>query len=310
MDAAPQLVQDAVTSPATAQVLSQLTKQYDLHIDVSGLLEKLTGYMLIGYTSPEEFLRELTAAGIADKDARQIMVDVNQKIFSPLRAKMMGTTSSAPQKPAIPAVAPLPRTQPAPVTTPKAVPDQSGSYFHLENKIPVPQQPKPVMPLPPRPAAGNLPPKAFLPRPNMLGGQKPMPTNRLLEDHEEPSPSLSPAVPTAPTAPVQAAQPKDPSVMPLPPRPAETSGAGAPPNLPGAMPSVNELSRVAIPEAPASTVRGAIVHPPLPAPAALTSVPVPPIEPAPLTQPQAAPSAPVQAKSHDPYREPIDEPAK
>lgn len=295
MAAAPQIVQDAVTNAATEQTLNQISKQYNLHVDVAGLLEKLTRYMLIGYTSPEEFLRELLSARVADKDARQIMTDINQKIFVPLRAKMMDSnTATIPPKPAvptamtskpeIPAVRPqstmpvvppkpvMPIVSPAPKTE---VPNQAGSYFHLENKIPVTPAPKPAMPFPPRPAQGNLPPKAFLPRPAMLGAMTALPANRMLEDHEEPSPSLKSVTPITPVAPILTPV----ASAPVAPRP---------------------------PVAP-SRVEPAIPAVEIPTPPILPKVAMPlsPAAPAPLPVPSPAPA---QAKPHDPYREPIDEP--
>ena len=62
MDAAPKIVQDVVTNPLTQQVLERIGKQYALHIDVVGLLVKLTSYMLLGYSSPEDSLQQLEGA--------------------------------------------------------------------------------------------------------------------------------------------------------------------------------------------------------------------------------------------------------
>jgi hypothetical protein len=128
MEAAPPLVQEAITSEVTQQTLEQLGKQYMLHVDVVGLLMKLTSYMLLGYIGPEEFLKELIAAGVSDKDAREIMTEINKKIFVPLREKMESKEQITPEPP----------TQQTSVPVPPPNTSESGEYFHLENKIPPP----------------------------------------------------------------------------------------------------------------------------------------------------------------------------
>lgn len=192
MAAAPQIVQDAVTSPATQQVLGGLSKQYSLHIDVSGLLEKLTSYMLLGYVSPEQFLQEMRAAGVLDQQARQIVDEINKKIFVPLRAQMMGSLQGVeqpkkpvmPQRPVItaqrvqtsaPHIAPLPPKTVMPVrasgtlgdivrsvTAPKLLEDHEEPHIEFGDSS-VPANLPGMMP--PQAAPAPVPPKVEAPRP-------------------------------------------------------------------------------------------------------------------------------------------------
>ncbi|MFZ3044051.1 MAG: hypothetical protein WA058_03010 [Minisyncoccia bacterium] len=179
MDAAPQIVQDAVTSPATQQVLDELGRRYSLHIDVVGLLVKLTSYMLLGYAKPEDSLQELRTAGISETQARQIIDDINKRIFVPLRerVRVMTTPIQPPRpQPPRPVTAPVPSyipPRPAVVSgagglRPTAAPstgETKPQYFHLQNKIPAPARPTPSptaasalnTPVPPLPAQPSRP---------------------------------------------------------------------------------------------------------------------------------------------------------
>lgn len=160
MTAAPQVVQEAVTSPATQQVLGGLSKQYSLHIDVSGLLEKLTSYMLLGYVNPEQFLQEMRANGVADQQARQIIDEINKKIFVPLRAQMMNIPQAETKvRPPVPQSRPITPVSVRPIIS--ATPP---------NVAPLP--PKTVMPVRSSSTLGDIVRSVTAPK--------------LLEDHEEP----------------------------------------------------------------------------------------------------------------------------
>ena len=175
MTAVPLLVQEAVTSPSTQQVLEQIGRQYALHVDVLDTLVKLTSYMLLGYVGPEEFLQEMRAARVADQQARQIIGDINQKIFMPLRLKMMqATVAPASPKPVIPqprpvqTSVPMPKYAPpvaqrpmiaaAPANDEKLLEDHEEPHIDIKKEVPAnlpgvihiePQ--KPVAPIPERP---------------------------------------------------------------------------------------------------------------------------------------------------------------
>ncbi|MBI2025721.1 hypothetical protein HYT04_02970 [Candidatus Kaiserbacteria bacterium] len=154
---APQMIKDTVDSARTVSIIVEIGKKHNLHIDVFGKLAQINSYMLLGLATPQDLLQELVASGVLDKDAREIMNEINQKIFVPLREEMRRggkveeTAKSAP---------PL-------ASVPKYVPPKK--YFNLQNKIP--------SPTPPAATTGT----ALAP-----ATTKPMESNKLLEDHEEP----------------------------------------------------------------------------------------------------------------------------
>lgn len=316
----PKLIQDELSSGEdTAVVLAQMGQRYKLHIDQIGILAELNRNMLLGLVGPEEFLKELIAAGVSDKDAREIMTEINQKIFVPLRKEeekgSMIATEVRPS-PEFPKVEPQ---RPVPVPTPPASASQPASHFNLQNKIPVPQ---PISPapkkdwsnLPPAPMKGTLPPKVFLPRPaealsvggprpatlgevvrSVLATPKPVDNTKLLEDHEEPHIAF---------------EAKSPEVEPrgIPARPTV-----APENLPGAMPPLatphlEEIKPITpIPEVRPSPIlkvepqkqfkpESPNVEPRIQKPALVAPI-----------EPKSVPTL-ITSYSSDPYREPVDEP--
>lgn len=217
-----------------ARVLENIRNAHGLHIDVAGQIGESVGYLLLGLANPNEFKETLKTASVSEATASEIIGEINQKIFVPLRDEMRKGTAAAPAstqapakpiapaqpRPAIqhpplprPAIAPsgvVPRTQTAQMAgneplRPKPLrPAEPERYFHLENKIP--PLARPVAPLPPvfNPNIAPLPPKNVLPQ-GSQGSMGP----KLLRDREEPHLEL-----------------KKPA--PLPPKP-----SFAPPNLPG-----------------------------------------------------------------------------
>jgi hypothetical protein len=154
-----------------------------------------------------------------------------------------------------------------------------------------PQSPAPA----PFPAhIAPLPPKIAMPqvsRPTIAAA--PVRSINLLEDHEEPhieftkTPVMPAVAPVAPQAPLP--HMNLPGMMP----PASSAPAIQFPSLPKPVqsltpPSVVPLQVPAVPQAPSLLER--MAQPPVTAPAV------------------AAPTVPVQSRSADPYREPIDEP--
>src|SRR3989344_1060873 len=79
---------ELATGYETANIISAFRSKYNLHIDTVGMIAELNRNMLLGLVNPQEFLQELITAGIPDKDAREIMAEVNQKGFVPLREEM------------------------------------------------------------------------------------------------------------------------------------------------------------------------------------------------------------------------------
>lgn len=287
LDAAPEIVQETVTSLATQQVIEQLGKQFTLHIDVLGLLVKLTSYMLIGYAGPEESLRELRAAGIADQQAQQIIDEIRKRIFIPLRERMMKESEAK-------VLQPVKNTVPTdmlsqggrPIGIPALGTQQPASHFHLENKIPLRSAP----PMTPRTAPPPLKSMSGMARPVMIEAAKAIDNSKLLEDHEEPHIEFG-------------------KISTLVPAPARI--APLPQNLPGVI-----QSRIIPAGARASFIVAPTIESPTQPPASILRFPteVPMREGSTQSKPiiPTAPIAPVVSSvppkpySIDPYREPIE----
>lgn len=280
-----------------ARSIASIGMSKNLHIDQIGTVAELNRNMLLGLIKPQEFLDGLIEARISEKDAREIITSINDKIFLPLHAEVRGGDTFVPPVASRPA-----QPQPQPVRPPAA---------------PVPPH---IAPLPPRILMSEanikiqaesrnreLPPKVVLPRAGTTLGDvvrsvAGVPDAKrginLLEDHEEPHIELH-AAPVAPAKPMMPAAPTNPKPMP-----------DVPPNLPGTLPArdVPVFSAAPMPVREVPQPQG-IQFPPLPKPVApaprpAVAAPAAPVIPA---VPRPAP-APVQSYSSDPYREPIDEP--
>lgn len=191
-----------------ARVLENIRNAHGLHIDVAGQIGESVGYLLLGLANPNEFKEMLKTASVSEATASEIIGEINQKIFVPLREEMRRGASTAPAPaPARPSIQhpPLPRPP-----IPQRRPAEPERYFHLENKIP--PLARPVAPRPPvfNPSIAPLPPKSVLPPPSQ----------KLLRDSEEPHLEIPPS-PKATEGAVRKAAPP-------PPKP-----SFVPPNLPG-----------------------------------------------------------------------------
>ena len=290
IDQAPLQVQERVGDPRTAREIAAIGRSKQLHIDQIGKIAEMTRNLLLGLVNPQEFLQELVAVGITELVARQIMTEINQKIFIPLRESMKtaATGVSAPAKPAIPQA----RSQmpPRPTGAPAPSASQPQRYFHLQNKLPTRPAvaPSGAEPMIPKVGPQIQPQKSTLAQVIANAQQRqPAPTKPQSINILPPSPKLEqpPAAPTRPSVPVIAPLPPK-TILPqsMLPRPLNAPLRGAsgehsvvrnvlatavpPINLPGAMPPSD------------------IVAPVKPAPAVSTLPPKP--------------------YSADPYREPIE----
>ncbi|MDP2655235.1 MAG: hypothetical protein Q8P17_01605 [bacterium] len=250
------------------EVARLIMERYALHVDQGAILERELMFLLLGLKNPDEFAEELYAQlPISKQTVRDIIADVNQEIFVPLREEMRKGPQTVPQIP-------------KPVAA--AQPPRDGMLQPRTTMIPanpqLPQRPAQTLASVPR----YVPPKKYFNLQNKIPPASPKATQdtaKLLEDHEEPSPSLKAtegvahldisnkvqgvSSPTTETPLRQALR----TVMP---RPAVASGVGGPPtNLPGAMPPL----------------------PPIYAPLKPSNLPL-------------TPSA--KPYSSDPYREPLD----
>lgn len=176
----PAPIQRFIKEGKPGEVAQTIMDHYVLHIDQGTIIEHQILLALFGVVGPEEFMEALSdKLSLSDDVVGDIIEDVNNEVFMPLREEMRKGPQTVPQIPKPVAVAEPPRTsvlsprttiipsnpqlpqRPAQMLTsvPRYVPPKK--YFNLQNKIPPPVTPTlPVL--------------------------KQADSNRLLEDHEEP----------------------------------------------------------------------------------------------------------------------------
>jgi hypothetical protein len=166
MKEAPEPVQRIIEDVQTSFIIANFMQKYSLHIDQIGSLAELNRNLLLGLINPEEFLAELTATvKVPDAQAREIMAEINTKIFVPLRDEMRnagkGPATAQPVTPvARPVAASVPTPAPVQPPAPKSVPAPT-----IINLIPNGSRPAAAVSVPTRsaPAIAPLPPKLSLP---------------------------------------------------------------------------------------------------------------------------------------------------
>ncbi len=151
-------VQAFILGSDRPRIAIELSTKYNLHVDQAGVLEQAFMYMLLGVSSPEEFVDALTKANIPAESVRGLAQDVNEQVFLPLRqAEQAGTpaivrTAPAPQvilpgsNEPVPVVVPKPIEATVPVQVPPPPPgsEYQGQLQHVYGYIPQ-QMPPPMM---------------------------------------------------------------------------------------------------------------------------------------------------------------------
>ncbi len=244
---APQIIQDQIGDSEMLHVVVAIATAHGLHVDAIGVLARLNTYLLLGLISPQEFVQELIRMQISEADAKQILEEINQKIFAPMHDKMRAGEQGAPPSlatPIEPVTVPIPARPIAPPPPPRmpATPPQQtmptlipkplnrlqpqqivGGALVLQHAAPPPvQQPKP-----PTPAQQiSTPPTANKPllAAALRAAGVPMLSNREV-------PHINVSKPVAP-APGPVAKPATPPAAPA--KPAPTSDLLPKPQTPAA----------------------------------------------------------------------------
>ena len=147
------------------KTLIEIRDTHGLHIDVAGALNELVNQMLLGLVSPSQFLGGLLMSGIPEPEAREIMKEINEKIFMPLQEEMRKGPAAATQEPARPVSALQPSYNPPPPppvqvrpaqppVPPAPVGQMRTAESDLASAIAHAREHPPAAPLPPR---GALP---------------------------------------------------------------------------------------------------------------------------------------------------------
>lgn len=101
----PAPIREFIKSPERDEIAMRLSQKYSLHVDQAGVFQLAYLHMLIGVVSPEEFSKNLADAGIPADTVSNLIHDVNEEVFKPLRAKERGVSSPSPSFPAPPSPA-------------------------------------------------------------------------------------------------------------------------------------------------------------------------------------------------------------
>jgi len=131
----PTAVKRFVTSPSRDQIIAAIAQKYQLRTDQAGELQRAFIYMLLGVSSPQEFTMDLQESGIPNETISEIILEVNNQVFIPLRNE---EEEAAKKQPMLP---------------PPAIGMQQAAPI----KVAAPQPPAPPMPRPAAPAPVNLP---------------------------------------------------------------------------------------------------------------------------------------------------------
>jgi hypothetical protein len=196
-------------------VTKNLMAKYSLRIDQGGILEREIMLLIMGIEDPTEFVTALISeASIADDTARQILTDVNQEIFVPLRDGMRKGQGAVSTPPTL-------QSEPRP----KGV----GAVMTNVRPASAPLTPPPP-PAPPAPAPVAT---VFRPAPRPMSPSAPTPPTKPATDSRKEAPeTLSQAVSRV----IQ-----HPSLMPPPtPQQLPAHTEEPPPNLPRTAPHTKE----------------------------------------------------------------------
>ena len=149
---APAPVRAFITAGDWTPIITQIGGTYQLHIDQIGIIAQLNTQMLLGLVSPSQFLGGLLVAGIPEPEAREIMKEINEKIFMPLQEEMRKNPAVAGQEPARPLNAPLGASGARPPVV-LAPPPSYGPPAPPRPTLPPPPpvQVRPAPPMPPAP---------------------------------------------------------------------------------------------------------------------------------------------------------------
>lgn len=234
----PKPVQDFIVGPERTRVALALTQKHSLHADQASVFEVQLIHMLLGVSSPEEFTKALTDAGIAPSTVAALATDVNAEVFIPLREAERQSPEAvpAPQKPA-PLPPPAIEYQPAPTLPGSPVPAP------MPVPVPVPQAsvapPVPVQEVAPVPAPAlePTPPQHIVPQQHFMHA---MP-------NAQPQSGWHPAAAVHIFVPTHTAPHQQPAPVQHAPEPAPPAYAAPAPQAPVAPPAAPEPVTPAVP---------------------------------------------------------------
>lgn len=82
----PEELKNAIFSVESADIIQVVSRKYGLHIDQMGELASETGYVLLGFTKPENYIKNLKdRLQIDSQNAKDIALEINSQIFSKVK---------------------------------------------------------------------------------------------------------------------------------------------------------------------------------------------------------------------------------
>ncbi|MDP3934980.1 MAG: hypothetical protein Q8Q46_02080 [Candidatus Giovannonibacteria bacterium] len=103
----PEDIQQALFSSATSDAILAIGKKNGLAIDKIGELVDETGLVMLGITSPSDYVKNLVSRlSVTQEKARAIAEEINQKVFQPVRESLKKIHGLAAEKPTPPPPAP------------------------------------------------------------------------------------------------------------------------------------------------------------------------------------------------------------
>lgn len=85
----PQELKTAMSSIESSEIIQAIGKKYGLHIDQTGELASETGFVLLGFTKPEDYIRNLKDRLKVDpQKAKEIALEINSRIFSKVKENL------------------------------------------------------------------------------------------------------------------------------------------------------------------------------------------------------------------------------
>lgn len=146
----PEDLKRAIYSVETADAIQEISKKYGLMIDQMGELAAETGLLMLGFTSPKDYIKNISARAGADIDtAKKIAEEINTEIFSKVKEHLKKLHGIEEKKGA--AEVGLPKAPPAVTTlelTQKHKPDESESK---KTRLPGEAVSSPAPSTPPKP---------------------------------------------------------------------------------------------------------------------------------------------------------------
>lgn len=233
-------IQDFLLSPKRNETIFRLSQKYGLHTDTAGVFERAFLSMLLGVSTPQEFITDLTSAGLPEVTVNGLMEDVNQEVFIPLRnAERLAATQPVPEPvmtaPLVPPPSFTPVTQapPLPPAQPVVVPPAPAAQPQPPVYTPAPPPPASYAPAPAQQMPAMPTDPALSMRTMAMDMAHAKEEHSIVPDFMRQASHAPQATPTLPaTPPVPSQHPEAPMPSAPPPRP--QAFRAPPPNLPGA----------------------------------------------------------------------------